>query len=304
MTALVASDLAALLPLVGSSVNSPHSGRCYARAVRNYLAWHRAEKWPRFSRASVQGWKGHMLEAGASSSTINQALSALKSLAREAAERGLLDHLEVATIERIPGVPRRGVRAGNWLDRQTAQRLIDLPNANTLRGLRDRAVLAVLLGCGLRRDEAARVRYEQIQERDGRWVILDLEGKGRRVRSVPLPLWCAEALDAWVSAAGIDSGYLLRAVGKGDKVRRGGSRLSGNAVRDIVTDYAQRLDIRLAPHDLRRTFAALADAGGASLRKIQAALGHASVATTERYLQTITDLREPACDHLGIGKTA
>ena len=301
MIVLAPADLAALLPLVTDSVNSPHSRRCYARAVRRYLAWHRADQWPRFSRASVQAWKAHLLTSGTSSASLNQALSAVKRLAREAAEQGLLGDHEAGAIERVPGVPQRGVRAGNWLDRETAQRLIDLPDTGTLRGLRDRALFGLLLGCGLRRDEASRLRFNQVEQRDGRFVILDLLGKGKRIRSVPMPAWCAAALDHWVAAAQIDSGYLLRPIDNRGIV---GSHISGNSVREIVDGYAGQLGVKLAPHDLRRTFAALSHEGGASLRKIQAALGHASVVTTERYLQTISDLREPACDHLGIGGPA
>ena len=64
-----------------------------------------------------------------------------------------------------------------------------MPDTSTLKGRRDRALLAVMVGCGLRREETAALTLEHIQQRDGRWVIVDLIGKGARVRSVPMPSW-------------------------------------------------------------------------------------------------------------------
>jgi len=90
-------------------------------------------------------------------------------------------------IARVPGVKRKGLRLGNWLDRDRAQRLLELPDTRTRKGTRDQAMLALLVDCGLRRAELAALRYEDIQQRDGRWVIVDLIGKGRRVRTVPMP---------------------------------------------------------------------------------------------------------------------
>ncbi len=70
-----------------------------------------------------------------------------------------------------------GTRTGNWLAKQRAQQLLKAPNTSTRKGLRDRAILALLLGCGLRRAEAASLRFDHIQQRDSRWVLVDLVGK-------------------------------------------------------------------------------------------------------------------------------
>ena len=79
--------------------------------------------------------------------------------------------------------------------------LLSMPDVETLKGLRDRAIVAVRLGCGLRRSEVIALRMEHVQQREGRWVIVDLVGKGNRVRTVPMPAWAKAAPDAWTDAA-------------------------------------------------------------------------------------------------------
>jgi site-specific recombinase XerD len=100
----------------------------------------------------------------------------------------------------VKGVASKGVRLGNWLSVQQAQKLLNTPDVTTTKGLRDRAILAVLLGCGLRRSEVAALTISHVQQRDGRWCIVDLIGKHGRVRTIPMPTWVKVATDAWTSA--------------------------------------------------------------------------------------------------------
>jgi integrase len=246
----------------------------------------------------VQRYKAILQGAGLSPSTVNLRMSAIRKLAQEAADNGLLDPALAAGIARVKGVKAAGVRAGNWLNRDEAQAMLDAPNTATLKGLRDRAILAVMLGAGLRRSEVAALTVEHVQQRDGRWVIVDLVGKGNRVRSVPIPSWAKAAVDAWTSAAGIESGIVFRAVHKGGYMN--GETLSTQAVADVVAEYGDALGLDVAAHDLRRTFAKLARKGGAELTQIQLSLGHASVKTTQGYVGEDQDLTDAPCDHLGL----
>ena len=118
----------------------------------------------------------------------------------------------------MKGARRLGVRTGNWLTLKQAEQLITLPDTAKLKGKRDRALLGLLIGCGLRRKEIAELDCERIQQRDARWVIVDLTGKGGRVRTVPMPAWSKSVIDAWVSAAGISSGRIFRPINKGDRI--------------------------------------------------------------------------------------
>ena len=288
--------------LVLDSVTSPHSKRAYEQALDAFERWC-AETggpggYPGFTKATVQAYRA-ALEAGSlAASSINIRLSALRKLAAEAADNGLLAPEVASAVSRVRGAKRHGVRVGNWLTLDQAERLLELPGSKTKKGKRDRALLALLVGCGLRRQELAGLRIEDLQQRDGRWCILDLAGKANRVRTVPMPPWAKAAVDDWLAAAQFPAGRVLGAVNKGDRIT--GQGMSAQSIYEVVEAYGNELGATLAPHDVRRTFAKLAHKGRAPVEQIQMALGHASIQTTERYLGVQQDLTDAPCDHLGI----
>jgi site-specific recombinase XerD len=278
---------------------SDHSRRAYERALTDFFHWHRGVGRPQLNKAVVQRYAAELREAGMSSSSVNQRLSAIRKLAMEAADNGALDPQVANSIRAVKGSRQEGRHTGNWLTREQAQVWLNAPDSRTLKGRRDRALLAVLIGCGLRRAEAASLSFEHVQQRDGRWVLVDLIGKRDKVRSVPMPNWTKAAIDAWSMAANVAEGLVFRAVNKGDRVMGGG--ITPQAIRNIVASYALKLEhAGIAPHDLRRTFAKLAYKGGAALDQIQLSLGHESIQTTENYLGVEQDLMDAPCDHLGL----
>jgi len=204
-----------------------------------------------------------------------------------------------AGITRVKGAKSKGVRVGNWLSIQQAQKLLNTPDVGTKKGLRDRAMLAIMLGCGLRRSEVAALTMKHVQQRDNRWCIVDLVGKHGRVRTIPVPTWVKVAIDAWTTAAGITDGYVLRPINRGDDLS--GNRLSEKVVWQLLQQYAGSAGVPgIAPHDLRRSCAKMCRASGGELEQIQMLLGHASVQTTERYLGTKQDLVHAANDGIKI----
>jgi len=287
-----------LKQLVTDSLTSLNSRVAYDKALTDFLAWYQSTGQRGLIKATVAEYKTYLQGLGYAPSTINQRLSAIRKLAIEAADNGLMDAQLANGVARVKGVKSSGVRTGNWLTKDQAQRLLDVPDITTLKGLRDRAILAVMLGAGLRRSEVAALTFEHIQQREGRWVIVDLIGKGKRVRTVPIPSWAKQAIDEWTQTAGISEGRIFRAVNKGDRLA--GESLTSQAVQDVVKAYAKQCGFELAAHDLRRTFAKLARKGGADLMQIQLTLGHASVKTTERYLGENQDLTTAPCDVLGL----
>jgi integrase len=177
--------------------------------------------------------------------------------------------------------------------------ILRISDAAGVKGLRDRAILAVLLGCGVRRAEAASLTFDHIQQRDARWILVDLLGKRNKVRSVPAPNWTKVAIDEYAASAGLKDGIVFRPINKGGRIT--GPRMTEQAIYNVVLHYARGLSIgKLAPHDLRRTFAKLAYRGGSGLDQIRLSLGHGSIQTTERYLGVEQDLTDPPCDHLGL----
>jgi integrase/recombinase XerD len=285
--------------MVLNSVSSPHSRRAYARALDDFFDWYGSETRLPFSKALVQEYRAELERSGLSPSTVNVRLAALRKLAAEAADGGLLPVDVAAAVGKVKGVRQQGVRTGNWLTREQARDLLLQPNPSTLRGKRDRAILGLLIGCGLRRSEVIELEVDSIKQREGRAVIVDINGKGNRVRSVPVPSWTSALVEDWTRAASISTGRIFRPIsGAGVVDSRG---LTEKVVWWIVKRYAEPLGLgKLAPHDLRRTCAKLCRASGGDLEQIQLLLGHASVQTTERYLGTRQNLADAVNDRLGI----
>ena len=126
----------------------------------------------------------------------------------EAQRNGMIGREEAANLTDIPNIRQKGTRLGNWLTREQAKELLAVPDRSTLKGKRDYLILALLVGCALRRNELAELEVETIQQREGRWVLADLEGKGRRIRTVVVPIRVKPGIEAWTAAAGIDKGRL------------------------------------------------------------------------------------------------
>jgi integrase len=140
---------------------------------------------------------------------------------------------------------------------------------------------------------------ETIQLREGRWVLADLEGKGRRIRTVAVPVWVKQGVNAWMTAAGIEDGRLLRSISKcGGKV---GKSLSAWAIWSVVEQSAKEIGIEhFGAHDLRRTCAKLCRKSGGDLEQIKFLLGHSSIQTTERYLGSEQESAIAVNDSLGL----
>src|SRR5665811_88994 len=278
-----------LKTLVLDSVSSPITKRVYNMALDEFMAWFQQAPRPGFTKATVSAWRVSLEDRRLGSSSIIIRMSAIRNLAAEAADKGLLAPELAAGISRVKSAKTQGIRTGNWLSLRQAQALLSAPDATTTKGLRDRAIIAVLLGCGLRRSEVAALTVPHVQQRDGRWCIVDLVGKHGRVRTIPMPTWVKVAQDAWTSAASVADGYVFRPVNRAGKAQ--GVGLSEKVIWQLLQGYAAAAGVPgIAPHDLRRTCAKLCRAAGGELEQIQLLLGHASVQTTERHLGTKQDL--------------
>lgn len=152
-----------LKALVLDSVSSPHSRRLYNLALDDFTSWYVSHARSGFNRAIVSAWRASLEARGLGSSSINIRLSAVRKLASEAADNGLIAPELAAGVLRIRRAKTKGVRMGNWLSLRQAQSLLGATNIATIKGLRDRAMLAVLLGCGLRRSEVASLTLAHIE---------------------------------------------------------------------------------------------------------------------------------------------
>lgn len=292
---------AALYPL------APTTRSCYGHRLSHLLDWLETHGGA-LDRATVDLYLANLQT---SLSAYNQTVSAIKRLATAAADQGLLPPIEATRLQSLRLKSVRGNRIGTWLGLEAATNLLQAPDRATLRGKRDSVVLGLMIGSGLRRSEVSNATVEQFVIRDGRPVLLDILGKGSRIRTIALPNWTAQWIEDWLQTAQLYRGRLVRSI---DRYGRIGATLSTVAVWDIVAAHtamivdqdeakarsaeADRLVNQRAirPHDLRRTFAKLSRQGGAKLEDLQLALGHASITTTMRYVGQ--DLSVAACDSL------
>lgn len=197
-----------------NSLSSPRSRRNYKFAMEQFIDWSCSEPRLALNRTVVLRFRLHLESLGLAVGTINQRLAAVRRLAYEAADSGLLSPELAAGIRRVKGVKQLGCRAGNWLNQDQARLLLEKADGQSLRHIRDVAMISILLGCGLRRAELSALPQEDIQIRQGDWAIVDLVGKGNHVRTVPMPIWVKSAVDRWLTAASVTTGRVFRAVSR------------------------------------------------------------------------------------------
>ena len=285
---------ARLRQMVMDSVQSVHSKRNYAKALDDLFAFCASRP---LSRELLMEYRTTMERL--SPSTINVRMSAIRKLVGEARRNGMIGLEEAANLTDVPIVRQKGTRLGNWLTREQAKELLAVPDRSTLKGKRDYVIIALLVGCALRRQELASLNIEAIQLREGRWVIIDLRGKGGRIRTVAVPIWVKQGIDVWMAAARIEKGRLLRPLSKTGKIV--GDELGAWAIWSVVEQSSKQIGIEhFGAHDLRRTCAKLCRKNGGDLEQIKFLLGHSSIQTTERYLGSEQDIEIAVNDNLGL----
>jgi site-specific recombinase XerD len=258
--ALALPDLEQAKAVVLNSLSSVSGQRTYDHAIDEFVRWYCSEPRLAFNRIVVLRYRIHLELQAYAPTTINLRLVAVRRVAYEAADAGLLSPELAAGIRRVKGVRRLGVRVGNWLTAEQGRRLLHTTKGDGLRAQRDHAMLAVLIGCGLRRGELLTLRLDAMQQREDHWVIADLHGKAGHIRTVPIPAWVKATVDTWTTA-GLTAGRVFRAINKAGIVW--GNGMTPKFIWEVVRAAAHRADIaKLAPYDLRRTCAPPLPPGG------------------------------------------
>jgi len=251
----------------------------YQKYASRYIDWCvRSNYAP--GRESLIRWRDLLAEKF-SPSTVNVHLSAVRAMLNELLIADQIDERTHKQMLQVKNISRKGQRVGNWLEPDDFKGLIDQQPRDTMRGLRDRAILALGAYCGLRREEIANLEIEHIRIIGGQPVI-EIDGKGNKIRTVPVHKKAMSVLGEWVRAAGIKDGHVIRRINKGDNVQ--GEGMSVTAVWQNVKRMGEAAEIELAPHDLRRTCARNMHDGGADISGIQVFLGHSKPQTTQGYI--------------------
>src|SRR5206468_5559004 len=165
-TILRLADLEQSKNAVLHSLGAASSQESYGHAIDEFIGWYCSEPRLAFNRTVVLRYRFFLEQKNLAPSTINVRLAAVRRLAYEASDTGLLSPDLAAGIRRVKGAKRLGVRLGNWLNVDQSRNLLRESASDSLRGKRDRAVLALLIGCGLRRAELVGLRTGDFQVRE------------------------------------------------------------------------------------------------------------------------------------------
>jgi integrase/recombinase XerD len=208
--------------------------------------------------------------------SVARTLSAVRSFHRFLVREGVTERDPAAGVAQ-PRLPRSLPRP---LPADDVRRLLEAPAESSPTGVRDRAILELLYGSGLRISELTGMDVDDLDLEEGSLRVL---GKGGKEREVPLGSFAHEAVDAYLTrgrpalATGVSRGALFLNARGGRLSRQSCARLLGRYVR------LAGIDRRVTLHTLRHSFATHLLEGGADVRVVQELLGHASVATTQIY---------------------
>jgi len=258
--------------------SSPNTVEAYGRDLDRYLAylaWDGVTRPDEVTREEVRGHIEALEEVGLSPASVERAVSAIKGFHRFMVAEQITDVHPTADLP----LPAKPSRLADVISREQAAALLDQPFPLTASGQRDRTMLEVLYGCGLRVSELCGL--------DQRDVVLEEEvlrvfGKGSKERVVPVmgtaAATLASYLDEW------RGGLVGRTSVPAVFLNTRGGRISRQSVHSIVERYGRMVGIEgLHPHTLRHSFATHLLEGGADLRIVQELLGHANISTTQLY---------------------
>lgn len=288
LTAAQFQDLAAVPAAAEwfANIDNPRTRRAYQNDLEDFCSFvglTAANEFRAVTRSHVLAWRAQLEIRGLAGATIRRKLAALASL---------FDHLlvnnAVAGGNPVHGVKRPKIETNEGktpaLGDDQAKRLLEAPDTDTVKGVRDRAILAVLLYHGLRREEAARLTLSDLVKRRG-IKHLRVHGKGKKIRFLPLHPVAADRIYAYLerdSARDTSSGPLFRSV----RGKTTGAGVTANGLYTVVAHWAGVAGIKvdgLGVHGLRATAATNALEHDADIAKVQMWLGHANISTTRLY---------------------
>ena len=274
-----------------ANIHNKKTRRAYQQDVKDFTVFvgiFRPEEFRLVSRAHLIAWRKDLERRELAPSTIRRKLSAISSLFDYLCEKNAVGHNPVDGVKRPKANNNEGLTPA--LGDAQARALLEAPPANTLKGQRDRAILATLLYHGLRRDELCKLRVRDLQQREG-VLHLRIEGKGDKIRFVPVAAKAARLIKEYLDAAGHVTdlaGHLFRPVKNNTTGTLNKALHPTSVYKEVVRFYGQQVSINstvhgFCVHSLRATAATNALAHNADIAKVQEWLGHANVSTTRLY---------------------
>lgn len=297
-----ASDLLDQAIITYLSGLAPNTQRAYASRLFAFVNWRESQP-PAPLIAHLKQYMSYLQhQRGLSPRSIQAHINTIKGMLRTAAALDTRLAPGLAQLELVKTPSVRGQFQGKRLTARQARTLLETPGTDTIKGLRDSAILGLLLILGLRRSEVCDLTWEHIDELEGHHVLANLKGKHGRVRTLKLPGWLHGLIMVWGDRSGLDVNRLDHRVfvpiTKDGRVLVQRSGMTPHAIYKLVNLYTRQAGLpSVKPHDLRRTAALLSRRGGATIEQVQLMLGHASPQTTSSYIGESLDLDDNAVDY-------
>lgn len=274
-----------------ANIRNANTRRAYERDVKDFglfIGVQQVEEYRLVTRAHVIAWRNYLESRSLSPSTIRRKLSALSSLFDSLCEVNAVTHNPVSDVTR----PNEGADEGHTpaLSDAQARALLEAPAEHTLKGKRDRAILATLLYHGIRREELTKLRVRDVHQRQG-VVHFRIQGKGGKTRFVPAAARALRLIQGYLEAAGHledRDGALFRPIRNNVTGETAKHLHPDSILKSIVKPYAKQVGIDadvdgVCVHAMRATAATNALLNQADIAKVQEWLGHANISTTRLY---------------------
>jgi integrase len=277
--ASAATGIETLIPAALATCAKAETRRVYRVALQRF-----ASTGLPLNRDGLARHLQQLRERGLSSASVGVTVAAVRKLAEHALTRGMITADEFEQLLTVgPGRVSES-RAGLPLTANQVIRYLALPDPSTYWGKRDACILALMVGCGLRRAEMSGLKWDQVRSREGWLCLVDVVGNGG-ARTIPVPVWAKVYADTWYAASRQEPPpvpyslrHMERTRPRDHRYIAGGMR--ADAVHALVQRYGRQLGYDLTPNDLRRTLARLLRNAGAPLEQIQYTLGHQTMAAT------------------------
>lgn len=272
------------------NIDNPQTRRAYENDLRDFMGFvgiHQPEEFRSVTRAHVIAWRKTLEARALAGATIRRKLAALSSLFEFMCEANAVTHNPVKGVKRPVVESQEGKTPA--LGDATARSLLSAPNAGTLKGKRDRAILSTLLFHALRREELCKLKVKDYHHLRRGVPHLRVHGKGGKIRYIPTHPATMTSIEEYLEAAGHgqeDNSPLFRPVKNNVHGTLTNALTPGSVYASIVCKYLDQLKIKgenMGPHVMRATAATNALDHGADIAKVQEWLGHANISTTRVY---------------------
>jgi site-specific recombinase XerD len=273
-----------------ANIDSLQTRRAYQNDLRGFMAFAgivRPEEFRMVTRSHVLAWRKSLEEEQLGGATIRRKLAALSSLFEYLCEANAVTHNPVKGVKRPPVESWQGKTPA--LGDVQARALLEAPNAKTLKGKRDRAILSTLLYHGIRREELARLKVKDYNQMRRGVAHLRIQGKGGKMRFIPTHPGTLTLIEEYLEAAGhgqSPDAPLFRPIRNNVHGHTLTALTPDSIYFEVVLKYLRKLGIfgeNMGPHVMRATAATNALDNGADIAKVQEWLGHANIATTRIY---------------------